>query len=125
MNAKSSHIMKRTFLSLAFGICLLLVGTPDASAHWVGHRPPVVKNYVPGRSVFFPAWLRRNRDFQHWYWHNRYRFKRHVSWIRLYDIYRFEKRFYRFGGRYYQRHYADRGYITYYRKPGRMMIHGH
>ena len=118
MNTSTSHVMKRTFFSLIFGICLLLVNVPEASAHKIEYRPYVVHDhYAYAGSRSFPRWLRKNRDFQRWYLYSNYRLNRHMSWHRLYDIYRFEKRHRLHNRKFYGKVYLDNGYRTYYRKP--------
>ena len=118
MNANISHIMKRTIFSLVFGAGLVLLSTADAAAHDVEYRPYHVQHhYAYARERFYPGWLRRNREFQRWYVHNQYRFKRHASWHRRYDIYRFERRHRGHGRRVYDRIYRDHDYRPYYPKP--------
>jgi hypothetical protein len=115
MNANKCHIMKRTILSLLFGAGLVLLVAADASAHEVEYRPYYVANhYVYARTRYFPDWLQRNREFQRWYMHSHYRFERHVSWPRLYDVYRFERRHRWHGGRIYGKVYRDQRYRSYY-----------
>lgn len=117
MNTNMSHVMKRTIYLLAFGICLTIVGAADASAHTVDFRPGFMEvHYVHGRARPFPGWLRRNRDFQHWYWHSHYQFKRHLNWHRLYRIYLIDQRHRRHSRIVYDDHYYDRGHRSYYRK---------
>jgi hypothetical protein len=117
MNANTSHVIKRTIYLVAFGICLTLVAETDASAHTVDFRPGFAEvRYVHSRARSFPGWLRRNRDFQHWYWHSRYRFKRHLNWHRLYHIYLLDRRHRRPARVVYDDHYYDHGYRSYYKK---------
>ena len=89
-----------------FGLALL--ATPEAQAHTIEYRPGYAYAYYGAAGTrYFPRWLRKDRGFQHWYWHSRYRFKRHLSWNRLYRMYRYERRFARI---HYDYHYDDRGY---------------
>ena len=114
MNANTSLIMKRTICSLIFGACLFLAGAPDASAHNTGHRQYIVHdNYVYGRTRSVPGWLKRNREFQHWYLHSRNRFMRRMTWRRIYDLYLFEQRHRRVHRKHYGNVYRDNGYRTY------------
>ncbi len=118
MNAQTSHILNRTISSLVIGTCLFLVSAADASAHKIEYRPYVVhRQYVYGQTRIFPGWLRKNREFQRWYLHSRYRLMRHMTWHRLYDIYHFEKRYRLQSRRFHGKVYRDHGYRTYYRKP--------
>lgn len=111
MNANTSHILKRTMLSLVFGICLTSVTAGDALAHDLGYRRGFITvHYAYGDTVPFPGWLRRDRDFQHWYWHSRYRYTRHLNWHGLYHLYLMDRR-HRWHGRSRHDHHHDyRGY---------------
>ncbi len=120
MNATMSPFMQRTIFSLVFGICLVMLGAADASAHQVEYRPFVVHDsYVHSRIPSLPRWLRRDREFRRWYWHSHYRFRRHLSWHRLYDIYRFESRHRWHGRRIYDKVYRYHGHRSYYPKPNK------
>jgi hypothetical protein len=117
MKTNTSLIKKRTICSLIFGVCLFLAGVPDASAHDSGYRPYVAHDdYVYGRTRSFPAWLKRNREFRHWYLHSRYRFTRHMVWHRIYDLYLFERRYHRNHRRYYSDVYRDHDYRRHQKK---------
>ena len=118
MNANTSHIMKRTICSLVFGVCLVMLSAADASAHGIEYRPYFVQDYYVHKGArSFPSWLRRNREFQHWYWHSHYRLKRHMSWRRLYDIHRHERRHRLHSRKFYGRVYRDTGHSHYYKRP--------
>lgn len=118
MNANMSHAMKRTILALVCGTGFALLSAPDASAHEVEYRPYYVQShYIYAGSRFYPRWLRRNREFQRWYVHNQYRFRRHLSWHRLYDIYRFERRHRRHGRKSYHKFYRRYDYRPHYVVP--------
>ena len=114
MNSKFSDIMKRATGSLCVGICLFLVSAVDASAHEIEYRPPIVHDhYGYARTMSFPGWLRRNRDFQHWYMRSRYRFMRRMTWNDVYERYRFEQRYRWNNRRYHTNVYHDDGYRTH------------
>ena len=118
MNVTMSNITKRTILALVFGAGLVLFSAADAMAHEVQYRPYYVQHqYAYASSRFYPGWLKRNRDFQRWYSHNQYRFKRHMSWHRLYDVYRFEKRHRWRGRKTYGKSYRHYDYRPYYVAP--------
>ena len=118
MNANTSHIMKHTIASLVCGVCLILLGASETSAHGIEYRPYFVHDYyVTKGTKSFPHWLQRNREFQYLYWHNQYRLQRRLSWRRLYDIYRHEKRHRLHSRRFYGRVYRDTGRGHYYLKP--------
>lgn len=120
MIANMGHIMRRTICSLSLGIGLFLVSAADASAHRIEYRPYIAHDHhVYSRTRSFPGWLRRNREFQHWYRHSHYRLTRHMSWHRLYDVYRFERRHRWHGRRIYDKGYRYNSDRTYQRKPMR------
>lgn len=117
MNANTSHIMKRTNYALVFGVCVMLITQPDARAHTVDIRPGFVEvHYGYAMTRHFPGWLRRDRDFQHWYWHSRYRIKRHLNWHSLYHIYVNDRRQRWHARRLHRHHYLDYGYRAYSKK---------
>ena len=117
MNAKASHIMKRTIYALAFGVCVVFITVPDASAHGIEFRPGFVEVHYPYATArHFPRWLRRNRGFQHWYWHSRYRFKRHMNWHRLYHAYLNDRHYRRYARRLHDHYYDHHGYRAYKKK---------
>lgn len=118
MNASMSQLMKRTILPLLVAAGFFALGTADASAHEVEYRPyyaPVHYSYA--RTRVYPAWLQRNREFRRWHFHNQYRFRRHASWIRIYDSYRFEKHHRRHGRRIHGKVYHEQRYRSYYPLP--------
>jgi len=117
MNAIGNHILTRTISLLIIGTCLFLAGTADAAAHQTEHRTYVVQyHYTHGQKKASPSWLRRNRDFQHWYLHSRYRSMHRLSWQRLYDIYRIEKRYRLRSRKHHGKKYRDYGYREYRNK---------
>ncbi len=117
MNAVTSHFMKRTIVALAFGACVMFIAAPDARAHAIDFRPAFVEvHYGYARARQFPGWLRRDRDFQHWYWHSRYRFKRYLNWHRLYHIYLDDRRHRWHARTLRDHHYHEHGYRAYKKK---------
>jgi len=116
MNSKTNHWMKRTAWSLIFGMGLMLANVPEASAHKVEYRPYIVyDHYAYAGSRHFPRWLRKDRDFQRWYLYSNYRMNRHMSWHRLYDIYKYERRYRLKNRRFRGRLYRDHGHRSYER----------
>ncbi len=117
MNANMGHIMKRTICSLSLGIGLFLVSAADASAHEIQYRPHIVHDhYVYGRTRLLPRWLKRNREFRHWYSHSQYRFAHHLTWHRIYDRYRFEQHYRWTNRKYHGQVYRDYGYRGHQKK---------
>ena len=96
--------MKRFVWSLVIVSALSLVYVPEASPHgseYRGHdRHTIVRH---GHS--YPYGLHRNYDFHRWYWRSHHRYDIQMSWDRLFDIYRYERK-YRRPSYYYDR----RGY---------------
>lgn len=50
------------------------------------------------RSKHMPYWLKHDRSFRRWYKHTHFRTDRRISWHRLFDIYLYERRYYRYRG---------------------------
>lgn len=117
MNATMSHTLRRAILLPAFAICLAFAALPDARAHSIEIRTGLVEmHYGYARASFFPAWLRRNRDFHRWYWHSHYRYRQHLDWHRLYHIYLYDRRYHGHRRIVDNHHYYDRRYGRSYRK---------
>lgn len=117
MNAVTSHIMQRTIYTLACAVSLTFIPQADTAAHTVDYRPGFVEvHYGYARARQFPGWLRRDREFQHWYWHSRYRFKRHLNWHRLYHMYLNDRRQHWHARRLLRHHHVDHGYRAYNKK---------
>ncbi len=101
--------MKIITLLIASGGLLLTMAAP-ASARDAGHyeHDRVDRySYYTERHVDMPRWLQRKRGFRTWYWDSPYEGRRAMSWERLYDVYRGERR--------YSRRYAKRRYYDRYR----------
>lgn len=85
--------MKRLVWSLLLASALTLVSAPEASAHavhyiaHVGYGGPYVVRHA------YPRWLYHHHDFHRWYRRSPYRYDHYLSWHRLYDIYRYERKF--------------------------------
>ena len=114
MNANMSHIMKRTICSLSLGIGLFLVSAADTSAHEIQYRPHIAyDHHMYRRTRLLPRWLKRNREFRHWYSHSQYRFAYRMTWHRVYDLYLVERRYRGSHRKYYGKVHRDNGYRTY------------
>jgi hypothetical protein len=71
---------------------LLLLDSPEAAAHnevRIAYQPSH-HHLDLRRSQQMPGWLKRDKAFRHWYRHTRLRKHRHLTWHRLFDIYRWE-----------------------------------
>ena len=96
---------------------LLLGAAPAAEAHGARHHSS--DNHYHQRAFHrnrhMPRWLWRKRGFRQWYFHTPLRFDRRLSWSRLYDAFRWERR-YNFR-RSYRLHYGPR--YRHYDRHGR------
>ena len=99
--------MKRLVWTLVVTCTLGLASVPEASADGGQYRT-YDGHHVVRNSRSYPYWLRRQYDFHHWYRHSHYRYDFHLSWERLFDIYRHEHsnhRPYRYYDRYGRNHH--------------------
>ena len=107
-----NQIVKRLAKGIAWSVIVLagsgIAATPDASAHGVRDSRFVISvNHGHRRAIRqFPRWLRRDYDFQHWYFHRQYWLPRRATWSRLYGMYLNDTRRHRRG--WYRRY--DYGY---------------
>lgn len=87
---------------------LLLLDAPEAAAHEEVRVYYPASHYGGVRHVrHMPRWLKRDKAFRHWYKHTRLRRHRHLTWHRLFEIYRWEtieRRKHRRADRYYRSH---------------------
>ena len=58
-------------------------------AHDYGHQ------FEARRYHDMPRWLKRNDRFRHWYRHSPLKRHRQISWNQLFEIYRWERRYFR------------------------------
>ncbi len=73
---------------------LLLLDSPEAAAHKEVrnvYQPSAYYRVEHRRAKHMPYWLKRDRSFRRWYKRTQLRRYRHMSWHRLYDIYRWER----------------------------------
>lgn len=102
---------KLVFATLLAG-GLLLANAPDAAAHSEVrniHIVPTRHHVVVHRAEHMPRWLKRNKSFRHWYRHSPLKWRRHLSWHELYDVFVWERAGYRNRG-YHGRHYDEGRY---------------
>jgi len=98
--------MKRLVWTLIITSALGMASVPEASAHG-SHNRAYDRHYVVRHGHSYPYWLRRNYDFHRWYVGSRFRYDFYMSWDRLFDIYRYERKYHR-PYRYYDRRGRDR-----------------
>ena len=103
--------MKKLMTAAVIAGGLMLLNSPEAAAHTEVrnmYQPPAHYSYETRRSNHMPRWLKRDRDFRHWYSRTRLRHDRRLAWFQLYDIFRWERRW----GRSYYR--SDNYWYDYY-----------
>lgn len=98
--------MKRLVWSLLIASTLVLTAVSEASAH-AGPYRAYERHVVVRHGHSYPRWLSRNSDFHRWYWRSHYRNDFYLSWDRLFEIYRYERRYHR-PYRYYDRRAHNR-----------------
>ncbi len=116
--------MNRVLLSTLVACGLLLLDSPEAAAHEGTIRQHRVQAYdysdkyrrdsyrrdshsrdgyrrdhynaKINRAKRMPRWLKRNKSFRSWYDHTRLSRNRYLSWDQLFDIYYWERRYFRY-----------------------------
>ena len=96
-----------TLLSLS-GALLLTIAAP-VNAHEAGYHEYDQRDrysYSQKRRAQMPRWLKRQREFRHWYRHSPYKRRRALSWTKVFEIYQWERRYaHRYAER--RRHHHD------------------
>ncbi len=97
--------MKQVITTILIAGSLLLVDVTPAIAHDgarnVYHQPYQFRTQQKrGKSA--PAWLKRDESFKWWYKHSPLKRNRHLNWVELYDVYRWE--------RHYRTRYSEKAY---------------
>ena len=115
--------MNKVMLSAVIACGLLLLDSPEAAAHEETFRQyrshanysdkfhrDVYRRDAYSRDGYrrdhfkakydrakrMPRWLKRNMSFRHWYGNTRLRKNRRLSWDQLFDIYYWERRYFRY-----------------------------
>lgn len=101
-------LVKRLITMSALGGVLIFGLAPAASAHPAQYAPygayaPYYR-YEHVRPI--PRWVRADRGFHRWYLRSRYRHVRHLSWHRLFELYRYDAHYH--GHRRHGHEYTDR-----------------
>lgn len=105
--------MKILALLIVSGGLLLTMATPANAHEYVRHEYDRGDRYYhySGHRSDMPRWLKREKTFRKWYRHSRYKRRQTVSWARLYEIYRWERRHARrYDERYRHDHYVGDRY---------------
>lgn len=88
-------------------VCASLVSiAPTAGAHDRVAQPRH-HTITVHRSSAMPFWLRRHDGFRYWYRHSSLRVNRHLDWVQLYQIYRWELRWHRHRPAYHSQRHRD------------------
>ena len=89
--------MNKLSVGLLLAAGLFFIDVTPAAAHPVADNVRVHGN---GHHAEFrrrhdmPRWLRRNRDFRHWYRRSPLSDYRRISWRQLYEIYTWERHYF-------------------------------
>lgn len=89
--------MNKLGISLLLAAGLFSLDVLPASAHPHTDRVQVYSDgyrYESRRHHSMPRWLRRDKQFRHWYEHSPLKRYRRIGWNELYDIYRWERRYF-------------------------------
>ncbi len=98
--------MNKLSVGLLLAASLFFIDVSPAAAHHGADRANVYRDhyYVDVRQhKKMPKWLKRNKQFRHWYRHTPLKHYRRISWSQLYEIYRWERRYF-LSRRYYSDH---------------------
>ena len=101
--------MDKLSVGLLLAASLFLLDVSPAAAHQGADRTRVYSHgyhFEARRHYEMPRRLKRNKRFRHWYRHSPLRHYRQIGWNQLYEIYRWERRY--FSGRYYIAYDDDR-----------------
>jgi len=94
--------MNKLSVGLLLAASLFLIDVSPAAAHTGADRARVQSHSyrveVPRRHEM-PRWLKRDKRFRDWYRHSPLKRYRQIGWNQLFEIYRWERRY--FGTRYY------------------------
>ena len=108
--------MNKLAASLLLAAGLFSLDISPAAAHPQTDRVHVYNDgyrYESRRHNAMPRWLKRNRGFREWFRYSPLKRYRRISWNELYEIYRWERRY--FGSRHYYPRGNKRGYRDGYR----------
>ena len=98
--------MIKLSVGLLLAASLFLIDVTPAAAHQGAHGTRAYSHgfhYAAERRYEMPLWLKRNKRFRHWYRHSPLRNYRQIRWNQLFEIYRWERRYF------VDRHYSAYG----------------
>ena len=99
--------MNKLSVGLLLAASLFLVNVTPAAAHQEVNRVSVYDDRFHAERRHhdaMPRWLKRDRQFRHWYRHTPLKRFRRLGWWQLYEIYRWERAYFAQPRRRY-RHY--------------------
>jgi len=100
--------MNRLGIGLLLSASLFFIDISPAAAHHGTERLRFYEHayqYQDRRHHDMPRWLKRDKRFRSWYRHSRLNRYRQIGWRQLFEVYRWEQRYY--GGRYYYTYKDD------------------
>ena len=100
--------MNKLSISLLLAASLFLIDVSPAAAHQGADRSRGYSHsyHVEARRRHeMPLWLKRNKRFRHWYRSSPLRHYQQIRWNQLFEIYRWERRYFR--DRYYSSYEDD------------------
>lgn len=89
--------MNKLKLSLLLAASLFFIDVSPVAAHQGADRTHTYSHgyhFEARRRHDMPRWLQRNRHFRHWYQHTPLRHYRQIRWQQLFEIYRWERRYF-------------------------------
>lgn len=94
--------MNKLSVGLLLAASLFFIDVTPAAAHQADRLRAQNHGYhFEARRHEMPLWLKRNKRFRHWYRHSPLRNFRQIRWNQLFEIYRWERRY-----------FVDRRYIA-------------
>ena len=96
--------MNKLSVGLLLAASLFFIDVSPAAAHQGADHVRGYSDsyrYQPRRHEM-PKWLKRNKRFRHWYRHSSLKRYRQIGWNQLFEIYRWERRY-----------FAARNYVAY------------
>ena len=90
--------MNKLSVAVLLAASLLFLDVSPAAAHQGVDRARMHGHsyqFEARRYYEMPRWLKRNTRFRHWYRHSPLKRYRQISWNQLYEIYRWERRYFR------------------------------
>ena len=103
--------MNKLSVSLLLAAGLFLADISPAAAHQGANHARAYDHgfyFEERRRHAMPRWLKRNRQFRHWYRHTPLRHYKQIRWRQLFEIYRWERRYFRSDRRSYDRDFDRR-----------------